>query len=379
MTPAGRNGSAVGACDPCLRRMALVARLAPYIERIATGVPGARSPELLGLPDADLVRAVAGQKARELLAADPPLDLPALRARLRAAGCWSVCRHHPAYPVGLLDAGDAPPALAGLGDPGLLGRLDPDACVTVVGARRATPSGEGVARDLAAGLAAAGLVVVSGMANGIDSAAHRGALGAGGISVAVLGTGPDIAYPQRQRRLHADLRERGLVLAELPAGARAFRWCFPARNRILAALARLTIVVEAAERSGSLITAQLAADLGRDIGAVPGPVTSPLSGGSNALLADGAAVVRDAQDALDALLGPGRPAVEQVGPPLDPAAAAALDQLERGLVSADAIASGSGREASEVAAALARLELYGYAERDIAGRWWRTTLHAPER
>ena len=137
----------------------------------------------------------------------------------------------------------------------------------------------------------------------------------------MLGCGADVAYPAAHRSLWRRICEQGLVLSELPPGTGAWRWAFPARNRIMAALAGMTVVVEAAERSGSLITADLAADLGRDLGAVPGPVSSRVSAGPNNLLADGACLVRDAQDVLDAMLGPGAARLERAGPPLDPACA----------------------------------------------------------
>ena len=174
----------------------------------------------------------------------------------------------------------------------------------MVGARRASSYGRDVARQLGRDLAAAGLVVVSGLAFGVDACAHRGALETG-RTVAVLGCGADVAYPAAHRSLWRRVQENGLVLSELPPGTGAWRWSFPARNRVMAALAGMTVVVEAAERSGSLITADLAADLGRDLGAVPGPVNSRVSAGPNNLLAGGACLVRDAQDVLDAMLGPG--------------------------------------------------------------------------
>ena len=149
------------------------------------------------------------------------------------------------------------------------------------------------------------MIVVSGLAFGIDGCAHRGALDAEGRTIAVLGCGPDNAYPAAHRSLWRRIGEVGLVISEFPPGATPWRWTFPARNRIMAALAGMTVVVEAAARSGSLITADLAADLGRDLGAVPGPVTSRASAGPNDLLAGGACLVRDAQDVLDAMLGAG--------------------------------------------------------------------------
>ena len=199
----------------------------------------------------------------------------------------------------------------------MLLRLSPEETVTVVGARRASTYGREVARELGRELASAGLVVVSGLAFGIDACAHRGALD-GGLTVAVLGCGADVAYPAAHRSLWRRVGEDGLVLSELPPGCGAWRWAFPARNRIMAALSGMTVVVEAAERSGSLITADLAADLGRDLGAVPGPVGSRLSVAPNNLLAGGACLVRDAQDVLDAMLGPGARRIERAGPELGP-------------------------------------------------------------
>ena len=168
------------------------------------------------------------------------------------------------------------------------------AAVAIVGARRGTPYGIEVARALGRSLAAAGVPVVSGMALGIDSAAHVGALDPPDppAPVAVLAGGADVPYPASRRRLYARLVERGCVVSELPPGFAAFRWCFVARNRIIAALAALTVVVEAAERSGSLTTADFAAQVGRPVLAVPGPITSRFSAGTNGLIAAGAGVVR---------------------------------------------------------------------------------------
>ena len=278
--------------------------LGPYIERIATGEPGSRSPELLRLSNENLVEVAAPKVAGQLLGRAAALSKSRLEEALASAGCWACCRHGDLYPVGLRDAADAPWALIGRGDPGLLDGLEPFGAVTVVGSRRATSYGREIARELGRELAAAGMVVVSGLAFGIDGCAHRGAVDAG-RTIAVLGCGPDTAYPAAHRSLWRQVCEKGLVVSELPPGAAPWRWTFPARNRIMAALAGMTVVVEGAARSGSLITADLAADLGRDLGAVPGPVTSRASVGPNNLLAGGACVVRDAQDVLDAMLGAG--------------------------------------------------------------------------
>jgi DNA processing protein len=364
------------ACPDCLRRARLLAHLAPYIEKIAAGAPGRRSPELLRLSNEDLAEVAAPHVAAQILAQIAAVPEARLQAELAAAECWACCRHDPLFPVGLRDAADAPWALVGRGDPALLGRLTPDGTVTVVGARRASTYGREVARELGRELAAAGLVVVSGLAFGIDGCAHRGALDSG-LTVAVLGCGADVAYPAAHRSLWRRVGETGLVLSELPPGSGAWRWTFPARNRIMAALSGMTVVVEAAERSGSLITVDLAADLGRDLGAVPGPVGSRLSAGPNNLLAGGACLVRGAQDVLDAMLGPGTRRIERAGPRLEPAQQAVLEALELGAETCDAVAADLGLGGGETAAILADLEAFGYVNCSLVGVYTRTTLKRP--
>jgi len=266
-------------------------------------------------------------------------------------------------------------SMVGRGDPGLLEGLEPLGTVTVVGSRRATSYGREVARELGRELAAAGMVVVSGLAFGIDACAHRGAIDAG-RTIAVLGCGADTAYPAAHRSLWRRICEEGLVISEQPPGAAPWRWTFPARNRIMAALAGMTVVVEAASRSGSLITADLAADLGRDLGAVPGPVTSRASAGPNSLLAGGACLVRDAQDVLDAMLGAGVRRVERTGPALDSELAAVLAAVEAGESSCDGVAAALGLAGPEAAAALSRLELLGYVACSTVGSYSRTLTPA---
>ncbi len=364
------------ACPECLRRSWLLGLLGPYIEKIATGSPRSRSPELLRLSNEDLVEVAAPKVAAQLLGRVEALSERHLREELAAASCWACCRHDSLYPQGLCDASDAPWALIGRGDPGLLDGLEPFGAVTVVGSRRATSYGREIARELGRELAAAGMAVVSGLAFGIDACAHRGAVDAG-RTVAVLGCGPDVAYPAAHRSLWRRICEEGLVISEFPPGATPWRWTFPARNRIMAALAGMTVVVEAALRSGSLITADLAADLGRDLGAVPGPVTSRASAGPNNLLAGGACLVRDAQDVLDAMLGAGAKQLDRSGPPLDPGPAAVLRAVEDGAESCDAVAATLSLAGPEAAAALARLELLGYVTCSTVGVYSRTLLPAP--
>jgi len=353
----------------------LLALLGPYIEKIATGAIGSRSPELLRLSNEDLVVAAAPKVAGQLLGRIEALDERYLTAELTAAQCWACCRHGDLYPEGLRDAPDAAWALIGRGDRRLLDGLEPFGAVTVVGARRATSYGREVARELGRELAAAGMVVISGLAFGIDACSHRGALETG-RTIAVLGCGPDTAYPAAHRSLWRQICEKGLVISEFPPGAVPWRWTFPARNRIMAALAGMTVVVEAAARSGSLITADLAADLGRDLGAVPGPVTSRASAAPNDLLAGGACVVRDAQDVLDAMLGAGAQRLDRGGPALEEILAEVLAAVEMGESGCDGVAANLGLSGPAAAAALARLELLGYVTCSTMGIYSRTLLSA---
>ena len=364
------------ACPDCLRRSWLLAALGPYIEKVATGKVGSRSPELLRLCNEDLVEVAAPKVAGQMLARLEALSEERLLEQLLLAECWACCRHSDLYPVSLRDAADAPWTLIGRGDPGMLDGLEPFGTVTIVGARRATSYGREIARELGRELAGAGMVVVSGLAFGIDACAHRGAVDAG-RTIAVLGCGPDVAYPASHRSLWRRICEVGLVISEFPPGATPWRWTFPARNRIMAALAGMTVVVEAATRSGSLITTDLAADLGRDLGAVPGPVTSRASAGPNALLASGAHVIRDAQDVLDALLGPGRKLIEPTLPNLDPDLEAALAAVEAGNTTCGAVATSTGLSGPAAAAALSRLELLGYLTCSNLGTYLRTLSPSP--
>jgi DNA processing protein len=364
------------ACTECLRRSWLLSALGPYLEKVATGSVGRRSPELLRLRNADLVEVVAPNAGKRLIAEVEAHDQGWFAGELAAAECWAICRHDDSYPPGLRDASDSPWALIGRGDAALLEGLEPEAAVTIVGSRRATSYGRQVARDLARELSTAGLIVVSGLAFGIDACAHRGALDAGATTIAVLGCGPDTSYPAAHRSLWRRVAETGAVISELPPGSTPWRWSFPARNRVMAALAGMTVVVEAAARSGSLITADLAADLGRDLGAVPGPVTSRASAGPNELLAKGACVVREGQDVLDAMLGAGIRPARRSGPSLDPEQAAVLAAVEAGATTPDAVAAATGLTGGRAAASLTRLELLGYVAATPIGTFTRTTLAA---
>ena len=362
----------MSACDDCLRRTALVARLAPHVERARH--ERRRLRELLALADEDLIAALAGDLRGEITRAHESFDAAAARARLQAARIEAVCRHDERYPLRLLEAADAPAILHVAGDAGLLARLAaPGApAVAIVGARRAGADGLHIAHALGRGLAAADVSVISGMALGIDSAAHAGALEVGGPTITVLAGGADVAYPASKRGLHRALVRTQAAISEMPPGFKPFRWCFPARNRTIAGLASLTIVVEATERSGSLITADLAQELGRAVGAVPGPVTAARCAGSNALLRDGALVIRHAQDALDEALGIGVATALTGRRPdeLEPELRGLLRSVEDGRDTVSALAA-TPAEAQHALAGLSELELLGFVRRGPGGRYVR--------
>jgi DNA processing protein len=203
------------------------------------------------------------------------------------------------------------------------------------------------------------------MARGIDATAHRTALEENGSTVAVLGTGVDIPYPVGHRGLHNLIGQRGLLLAELPPGTRAFRGCFPRRNRIIAALATVTIVVEAGVKSGALNTAECALQLGRTVAAVPGHIDCPQAQGSNRLLRDGAVVIADVVDAL-ALVGL-TPAIRMERVFTDPDAGAVWAALSGGPLDPDALCAKSGLPAARCMAAVTELELQGAIECSLTG------------
>ena len=370
------------ACDSCLRRGYLVGRLAGHIAG-ALDSPHRRVTGLLALPDEKLIEAVAGEQADDAQAFLERFDADQARAVVERSGSVVVCRHDPSYPAQLGDLDDAPKVLFVKGRGALATLSGGDPCVALVGARRASPYGLEVTRGLGRGLGAAGVTVVSGLALGIDAQAHRGCLEGNGTPVAVLGCGPDIPYPRTNRRLYERVCERGLVIAELPPGQRAFRWSFPARNRIMAGLARMTVVVEAAEPSGSLITSEFAIQLGRPVGAVPGQVTSSRAAGSNGLLKDGATFITSAEDVLDELFGSDRPQARsaprhrqaELAPACDPVQALLLEAVEAGL-GVDGVCAHAGLPVHEVRAGLSRLEASGQVSRDALGIYRRSASSA---
>lgn len=266
-----------------------------------------------------------------------------------------------AYPSLLEDLPDPPDKLWWIGDWNVLQKP----LVAVVGTRRATSYGLRITREIAGALARGGACVVSGMALGIDGAAHRAALENNGATIAVLGTGADVAYPRSHSTLHREIIQRGLVISEMPPGARSHGGSFIKRNRIIAALARLTIVVEAPFGSGALWTARTAMDLGRDLGIVPGPIDSPQSQGANEFLRDGAHPIVSVADALClAGLAPERHAEPRVDDEVEMRIWAALAD---GAATLDELCARSALPVAQCLTAITTLELRGAIECALTG------------
>ena len=292
---------------------------------------------------------------------------------MRAAGARYLFHDQPGYPALLAQAPGAPPILTLRGDVALAARP----CVAMVGARNASAAAVKLARDFAAALAEAGFAVVSGLARGIDGAAHEGALP---HTIGVIASGIDIAYPPQ----HADLQERiaseGLLLAEQPPGTEPRGSHFPSRNRIIAGLAAGTLVVEAAVRSGSLITARLAGEAGREVMAIPGSPLEPRSHGCNHLIREGAVLVQSPEEVIELLTGfEGAPRStfrecgQEFAPPMseelaDAEPAAIADRLTSAPVAVDELIRQSGESAAGVQLALLELEIAGRLERHAGGR-----------
>lgn len=352
------------ACERCLTRAWLLARLASHLEPVRS-----RILELLALPDEALIAAVAGQDQISVLRELAGFDAFAARARCRDAGVAALCRCEDRYPARLRDL-EAPPAVLHVaGGLERLLMLLGEEPVAVVGARRATPYGLEVARSLAQKLSTAGVMVISGMALGVDSAAHAGALEGAAGTVAVLPAGAQRPYPAAKRALYRKIQATGAVVSELPPQVPVWRWMFPARNRLVAALAAMVVVVEARERSGALLTARSARALHRPLGAVPGRVNSPQAAGPNALLAEGAHVVRGAQDVLDVLYGVGTRKLEVARRvDLAPELRALLRAIADGHDTVGALTQ-AGIPADQGLAAVAALELAGYVRREAGGRF----------
>lgn len=273
------------------------------------------------------------------------------------------------YPRALLDTADPPALLYVKGEPALLNRP----ALAIVGARSATRQGEANAEAFAAALSAAGLTVVSGLALGVDAAAHRGALAGRGSTIAVIGTGPDRIYPARNADLARAIADHGTVVSEFPLGTPALAANFPRRNRIIAGLALGCLVVEAAQRSGSLITARLAAEAGREVFAIPGSIHSPLAKGCHQLIRQGAKLVEAAEDILEELRLPAAPAdaAPPAAAPADPEAARLLEIMAFEACDLDGLGARAGLTAERLLAMLLALELDGRVAQLPGGRYQR--------
>jgi DNA processing protein len=340
--------------------------------------PWAALLRAFGSPQA-VVAATPAQRRNVGGAAAAALERGPDSERLAAALAWLEADDHDFvalddadYPGCLLEIGDPPPMLYCLGRRELLARP----ALAIVGSRNATPQGMADARAFAETLSDAGLTIVSGLALGIDAAAHRGALDGESSSIAVTGTGLDRVYPAENRALAHELAAKGLLVSEFAPGTPPLQHHFPRRNRVVSGLARGVLVVEATLSSGSLISARFAADQGREVFALPGSIHSPFSKGCHRLLREGAKLVETADDVL-VELGWAARGGDARRTSVDPAADGELTADERAVIAAighapadvDAIVARSGLAAEAVAAALTALEIAGRAAPLPGGRW----------
>lgn len=338
------------------------------------------SPQAIFDQDANALRQLGSDRLVEALQTEPT----ALAAQLQTTLDWlqgADNRHvvtlgDPAYPSGLLDIEDPPSMLY------MLGALDSRVqaaiknralCLGIVGSRNPTPQGEDNARQFARAFGAAGLCVVSGMALGVDGAAHDGALQGGGTTIAVVGTGLDRVYPKQHLALAHRIAENGLIISEFPLGTPPLTANFPKRNRLISGLSQGTLVVEAALKSGSLITARLAAEQGKEVFVIPGSIHSPQSRGCHALIKQGAKLVESAQDVLEELNLPHTPAAPLLTddsadlPEYDPLFAA----LGFEPVTLDALQARTGLTTASLQARLLDLEMAGDVARLPGGLFQR--------
>jgi DNA processing protein len=340
---------------------------------------GHLAPEaVLRTPVAELAgRAKISEKASRVFEElQRAFDPARMQDRLAERGIEVLTPVDQAYPGPLRSISDPPPALF------VNGAVPDVGCVALVGSRKASSTGIETARTLGRSLSERGVCVVSGLALGVDTAAHEGALEAGGLTVGVLGCGIDIVYPRRNRALFESVRRHGALVSEYYLGEAPLAWRFPARNRIIAGLAGTVVVVEAPEQSGALITARHALDAGRDVWAVPGPPGVRECRGSNGLLADGAGVLWDIEEFVEAV-------ASERSVPLAKEDAADTDAWPSGLpgteaavlrgvgfepVGVDTIAKHSGVAMPEVLTALALLELKGFVSRDAVGSYVRRAV-----
>lgn len=362
--------------------MRVEADLAGWLDlSLAPGVTAARLRALLaafGLPAqvlactrAQLEKVVPAEVAGAIRAGGREAAVQAALDWASSDRHWILTLADSSYPQQLLQISDPPPVLYVRGDPA---RLSGD-CLAVVGSRNATSQGESNAENFSRALSDAGLTIVSGLALGIDAAAHRGGLAGASSSVAVIGTGADIDYPRQNAKLAALLEERGAIVSEYPLGTPPAAHNFPRRNRLIAGLSRGCLVVEAALGSGSLTTARMAADQGREVYAIPGSIHSPLSRGCHALIRNGAKLVETAQDVMEELgMSASRPATKRSTTKPNPSSPAEKLLLHVGYDPSDVatIAHRAGLTPQAVSAMLLQLELEGRVAGLPGGRYQRT-------
>lgn len=307
------------------------------------------------VPQDELRGALEPRSLSELLAARSQIDPAGELEGLVRKGISVVHPGHPSYPRLLAEISGRPSILY------VRGKLAPadDVSVAIVGTRRATPYGRQAAERIAAELAQAGITVVSGLARGVDAVAHRAAIEAGGRTIAVLGSGPDVIYPAEHRRLAEQILESGAILSELPPGAKPDAQNFPARNRIVSGMTLGTLIVEAPLRSGALITASFAGDQGRDVFVIPGSIFAQTAEGTNALLRDGARLVRDGADILEDLGLGGIPVATQSQMALGEDERRLFDALGKEARHIDELAENAGLSAGAASALMLTMELKG--------------------
>ncbi len=343
-----------------------------WVELSLRGVP---APALVALLQAfgsaaSVLAATRAQRAAVAGAAEPafaapvPEDLDRALAWLGEPGHDLLAWDDPRYPPALLELGHAPPVLYILGRVELFARP----ALAIVGSRSATPQGLDNARAFAGALSAAGLTIVSGLALGIDGAAHEGALDGEGSTIAVMGTGLDRVYPARHRDLAHAIAQRGLLVSEFPPGTPVRDYHFPRRNRLISGLSRGVLVVEAALQSGSLITARLAGEQGREVFAIPGSIHSPLSKGCHRLIREGAKLVETAGDILEEL---GLPGGLQSATQAPISSSVVLTAMGEDPVDLDTLIARTGLAPATVVSQLGELEVAGVVGSLTGGRWQR--------
>lgn len=359
--------------------MTRVGELAGWLRlTLAPGIGGETQRKLLssfGLPEkvfsaspASLSQVIPLKLAELLLSHESRREIEAALTWADLPGNAILTLADSAYPRKLLDTPDPPSVLYVKGSPKLLN----DPALAIVGSRNATPQGESNAEAFAATLADAGLSIVSGLALGIDAAAHRGGLRGKGSTIAVIGTGIDRIYPARNQSLAHEIAEHGVIISEFPLGVPPLKENFPRRNRIISGLALGCLVVEAAERSGSLITARLAAEQGREVFAIPGSIHSPLSKGCHKLIKQGARLVDNTDDILEELgFDPVRETGTKTGATDSQEGARLLDSLGYESCDIDTLVVRSGLTAEKLYAILLQLELDGRIASLPGGRYQR--------